>query len=523
VAGTTVVCGLDRLGLSVAQALIALGERVVVVAEGARPPLVREVERSGATFLEGRASEIAERDGVDLRAARCLVLTESADLGNLEAALVAREINPDVRVVMRMFSTELADRAARMLPNSRVLSASREAAPYFAADALGLSTVPTRHVWGRHLVVGANSAGDSLVDLGDGRTLASVEQPRLPRRHRSRRLREYRRAARAFFDLRLGITAGTIGLLGLLSAAVFAFALHLTWVDAIYFTVTTASTTGYGDINLLNAAPWVKLYGSAFMLGSAIGLAVLFALAADAVIGARILEALGLPRGHMRGHVVVVGLGNTGYRIVQHLLDAGVEVAAADVSERNRFVGVARRLGVPVLVADGRYPDSLRSLSVEGARAVVAATDDDLANLETALTARDLNPDAIVVVRVFDQGLAERAQHQLGLHACHSVPTLATPAFVAAALGEGVLSTVEHGARLWLLAELLVGPGSQADGMSTETLERAGELRVLAVRTLGEEHWRPGHPERFAAGHEVLVTGTRQSWERARLLAGEGR
>jgi Trk K+ transport system NAD-binding subunit len=256
------------------------------------------------------------------------------------------------------------------------------------------------------------------------------------------------------------------------------------------------------------------------MLLSAIGLALLYALAADAVIGARILEALGVPRAGLRGHVVVVGMGNTGYRIVHHLLDAGVEVAAADLSERNRFVAVARRQGVPVLVADGRYRDSLHALSVEGARAVVAATDDDLANLETALVARELNPDARIVARLFAQELAERAQQQLGLDACHSVSALAMPAFVAAALGDGVLSTVERDGGLWLLAELVVEPGSRADGMRSAALEDGGDLQVLAVRDSAAERWRPAHPDRLAAGDEVLVACSRAGWERACGAAG---
>jgi hypothetical protein len=175
VAGTTVVCGLDRLSLRIVLALRALGERVTVVAESARPALLREAKRSGARVVEGSSEEIAQLGAVNLRSARCLVLTESADLGNLQVALAAREVNPDLRIVMRMFSTELAERASRLLPNSRVLSASREAAPYFAADALGLTTVPTRHVWGRHLAVHPGGAGDHFVDLGDGTFLAPID------------------------------------------------------------------------------------------------------------------------------------------------------------------------------------------------------------------------------------------------------------------------------------------------------------------------------------------------------------
>ena len=82
-----------------------------------------------------------------------------------------------------------------------------------------------------------------------------------------------------------------------------------------------------------------------------------------------------------------------------------------------------------------------------------------------------------------------------------------------------MLSIVQRGPRLWLLAELAVAAGSRADGMRTAVLEESGELRVLAVRHRGGERWRPEHPDRLEAGHEVLLAGTRERCERVRELA----
>jgi Trk K+ transport system NAD-binding subunit len=216
----------------------------------------------------------------------------------------------------------------------------------------------------------------------------------------------------------------------------------------------------------------------------------------------------------MRNHVVVLGLGNLGYRTTLHLLAAGVEVAACESRTAGRFVAIARRMGVPVLIADANYLDSLRALSVDRARAVVAATSDDLANLEAALAARELNPDARVITRLYDQDLAERAQEQLHITECQSVSALATPAFVAAALGEGVLSIIERRRCLWLLAEATIREGCEADGRTLRELEAHGDLRVLALREDGETRWRPARIERLRAGQEVLVACDREAWER---------
>src|SRR5204863_4632802 len=119
-----------------------------------------EARRCGARVLQGRTADVGQMHSLELASARCLVLTEDADLRNVQAALGAREVNPQIRVVLRMFNAELADRATRLLENSRVVSSSAEAAPYFAAAALGLDTLPARRAWGRHLVI------DSSTGLG---------------------------------------------------------------------------------------------------------------------------------------------------------------------------------------------------------------------------------------------------------------------------------------------------------------------------------------------------------------------
>jgi hypothetical protein len=123
-----------------------------------------------------------------------------------------------------------------------------------------------------------------------------------------------------------------------------------------------------------------------------------------------------------------------------------------------------------------------------------------------------------VIAHLYDQELAERAQQQLHITTCQSVSALATPAFVAAALDEGVLSTIDRGRLLWLLAETRVEAGSEAEGMTIEAVETAAELRVVAVRDESGERWRPHTPPRLRAGHDVLVACSRQGWDRLRRL-----
>jgi Trk K+ transport system NAD-binding subunit len=546
--GHTVICGLERISLRVARALIQLGEQVTIVAESPEPALLREARRVGARVIDGATADVARLHNIDLESARCIVLTEDDDLRNVQAALATRELNPGIRVVLRMFNADLADRATRLLVNSKVVSISTVAAPYFAAEALGMDATPTRLVWGRHVVVDPMDGGDdpepeprgsglggaaarlrarlrgrqarraTAVELGEGEFLHPVEPPAPSRRWQSPRQLRLQRALLSLLDPRLAVLATGLTLLVGVSVAIFHAQAGLyrgagqptleSWIDGLVFTATTA----YGNTDLSAAAGWVKVYAVGFMFAAALGLALTFGLVADVIVSEQIVAALSVPR-RMRNHVVVLGLGNTGYRTVLHLLEAGVEVAAAESRAGGRFVAIARRRGVPVLIAEAHFADSLRALSVDHARAVVVTTNDDLANLEAALAARELNPGARVVTRLFDPELAKRAQEQLHLTACQSSSALATPAFTAAALGDGVLSTIERGGMLWLLAEVHVPTGSAVDGEEVEELESSGDLRVLAVRSGGRVWWRPFCPARVEAGSDVLVASSRDAWE----------
>ena len=91
-------------------------------------------------------------------------------------------------------------------------------------------------------------------------------------------------------------------------------------------------------------------------------LAILFALITDALISARLARVIGaaIPRG-LHDHVVVCGLGNIGYRMVEQLHELGIPLVAAEFQEGNRYLPAVRRLGVPVLVADIRLPETLQA------------------------------------------------------------------------------------------------------------------------------------------------------------------
>ncbi|HVR83461.1 MAG TPA: TrkA C-terminal domain-containing protein [Planctomycetota bacterium] len=93
--------------------------------------------------------------------------------------------------------------------------------------------------------------------------------------------------------------------------------------------------------------------------------------------------------------------------------------------------------------------------NLETARAIILATNDDLTNLDAALTARDIKPDIKVVLRLFDDILATKVAAQFHMPVI-STSQVSAPAFVAAVTGRSVHQCFQLDGRTIHLADLRV-------------------------------------------------------------------
>jgi Trk K+ transport system NAD-binding subunit len=541
-----VLCGLNELGYRTLEELVRLGEHVVVVVRSPAEELARGARELGATLVRGSYRDQAVLRAAGVPAASALVVTEDDDVGNLHAALAAQELNPALRMRLRMFNQELGRRVRQLFEDCQVFDSASLAVPAFVSAALLQDWQQRVEVDGRTLVVrqAAVTEPDVLLPLArvhpdgtadlfpdtDEQVLCLAEAPPARRARRPERLavEPPGRMAAAWTvllgaDVRLRVMAGIVLALTVTGIAIFWWfsEQNLDLIDAIYFTVTIMTTTGFGDIHLRNAPPALQLYGVALMLSGTAALAILFALITDALISARLARVLGatIPRG-LHDHVVVCGLGNIGYRMVEQLHDLGVPVVAAELHESNRYLPAVRRLGVPVLVGDIRLPETLETLHVRRARSVVVVTSSDIVNLETALNTQTLTPSVRVVLRLFDPDLADRVERALGIHISRSPSALAAPAFAAAAAGEHVLATVAAGEQVLAVARLRVAPGCQAEDRTVGELQSAAGSRVLLLSDAQGPRWRP-EPSRLLRGGTELVAVV-PSGELGRVLAWTG-
>ena len=100
-------------------------------------PFVPVARALGVHVMIGRVGVPGVLEAVDVAHCRCVVVATSDDAANLETALEARALRPDLRVVLRLFDPDLAERAERAFGIHRSLSVSALAAPAFALAASG--------------------------------------------------------------------------------------------------------------------------------------------------------------------------------------------------------------------------------------------------------------------------------------------------------------------------------------------------------------------------------------------------
>ena len=221
---------------------------------------------------------------------------------------------------------------------------------------------------------------------------------------------------------------------------------RLTPLDAVYFTTETLTTVGYGDFSFGSESVLLRVWAIILMILGATLVTILYALLTNLLVSRRISQSLGRQQAsRMSGHIILIGLGSVGLRVLEGLLAAGQQVVVLDRDENNRYINAARRLNVPIVHGDATTPGTLQSINLSSARAVAVLTSSDLANIETGLAVDELLGErwdkVPVVMRVFDRQLARTIEHGFGFRNVRSTSALAAPWFVGAALGLDIIST----------------------------------------------------------------------------------
>ena len=144
-----IVSGLGNVGIRVLRELYAMGEDVVIIEKKEGNPNFEEARECGYPVLVGDARDDALLREAGLERAEAFIVCTNDDLMNVQIAIRVRQINPDVRLVMRMFDDVFAREMTERFHFSAAFSASALAAPAFAGAATGTEILQTFQLAGR--------------------------------------------------------------------------------------------------------------------------------------------------------------------------------------------------------------------------------------------------------------------------------------------------------------------------------------------------------------------------------------
>lgn len=417
-----IVCGLGRLGLRVVTQLIAAGHEPVVVERDWNSEFVARVLHLRVPVVLGDAREPTVLRQAGVMRARAVVMAINDDMLNVEVALTARALRPDIRVVLRVFNEELDQNLERSLGVNSAFSASALAAPTYAAAAVSRDIDYALMLGNIPLGVGQLTMPAEM-SSADLRQLSSSHTPLHVLSHVARDGRHC--------DPHSQIRAGDqVTLLG-----------RLDDLEAARRRITTL-TAGQGATNA--------------------------------------------PVAEQSKTVIVCGLGKVGYRVVNQLyrLTPRPRIVVVRMGDgRAEFPQHISQLdGVTTVIGDARDIGVLRQAGLDNAYSIAAVTSDDLLNVQIALNARRQRPDVQIVLRTFSDTLAEKLAEMFGIHTTYSTSALAGPTLAAAALAAEVQHAFFADSRVFAVRQLHLDAEHPYTPLTVAAIRERYDTLVLDVR-----------------------------------------
>ncbi|MDX2214514.1 MAG: NAD-binding protein [Oculatellaceae cyanobacterium bins.114] len=518
-----IVCGLGRTGHKIFSLLKQQGAQVIGVHSHPLGDLQDQMLQDHIVTGDLRSATTLIQAGI--ADAHTLVLANSDDALNLAILTQARVLNPQIRIINRLYNTSLGNRLDQTLPNHFSMSVAALSAPVFTFAAMGNRAIgqlrlfqqtwpiheeyiDAQHPWwgltltnlweNRDRMLIYYLPSDDTLDLvsavtqeqplREGDRLIIATKPHIQQNRRSllqailgllTRLRQFQRHVRPTLVMLLVLTVTIVSATLTYTAANF----HVSLVDALYFAVGMITGAG-GNESIAEKAPVeIKVFTVIMMLIGTAVIGICYALLNDLILGTRLQQlwqTFPIPHRH---HYIICGLGGVGMQVVHQLHANGCSVIVIETDPNNRFLTAIHALKIPVLQSDASLPETLLKAHIKQAEALLAVTSDDVTNLEIALTAKGLAPNISVVVRNQDPQFAPLAQQVFDFEAVLSPAELAAPSFAAAALGGQVFGNGMTANTLWVALATMITSGHPFYGKPVKDIAIATDLVPLYLET----------------------------------------
>jgi voltage-gated potassium channel len=226
----------------------------------------------------------------------------------------------------------------------------------------------------------------------------------------------------------------------------------------------------------------------------------------------------------LSGHFVLCGYGRVGATVARELGHAGETIVVVDLVQES--LARAQADGFMVVLGDSTTDGVLREAGVERARGLITTLDTDAHNVYVILSARELNPNLVIVGRANTLD-AEEKLLRAGADRIVSPYVMAGHRLAEQAVRPGVVdyldAALSHREPALDLESLPVTPGSGLEGRSVGELRADGVVVLAITRGDGVHPPRyeasPGDDRRFTAGESVIASGDAAALTRLRARA----
>lgn len=569
------VCGLGSLGQYCVSALKEFGVKVNAIEEVNTqnweiPELPDLIDK--LVIGDCRQPKILEQAGI--KHCRAILIVTSDERVNIAAAFAARSLNPEVRLVIRSAQDNLNELLRENLGNFVAFEATQLPANSFALAALSTETrgfftlenrllrvfgvsIDASHRWSHCYLYEINSSNrrvllhvkakkpipkgfyqwkpDTKVLPGD--TIFYVEVTENLVSHPTKNLNTFgqlldemvtgmrwhnlNNKLTQFWEessqtRRVAFAVGIV-IISLFLCGTLLYKLQypqITWQDAFNVSLVL-SLGGYGDLFGQLKIPfpvpgWLHLFNIAMSVAGTVFVGIIYAVMTERLLSTRFQFSKGRPQVPKADHVVLVGIGRVGRRVAQLLQE--LRQPLVGVHTKDLEPGILPQM--PLVL--GNINNALTKVNLQTAKSVIVLTDDEVANLEIALKARTVNPQANLVIRTFDPRFSENVARLLPYARVLGVYALAAEAFAAAAFGENILNLFRLDNQTILVTEYQITDSDTLNGkLLADIAYGYGVVPILHIKANQyTSKFMPSDDIRLVVGDRLVILATIEGLQR---------
>lgn len=176
------------------------------------------------------------------------------------------------------------------------------------------------------------------------------------------------------------------------------------WIDALYMTVITITTVGYGEVGPLDAS--AKLFTVILILGSVVIVGYAISIITEYILNKNSLENIKQRQmqkkiDKLENHIIICGYGRNGKQAAKKL--AAYKKPFVVIEKNKEIVEKVKIDNLNFIVGNANDDDVLKAAGIEKASTLISALPDDADNLFVVLSARQINKKLCIISRASEE------------------------------------------------------------------------------------------------------------------------